>query len=289
MPTGKRKEVSEGQAFSLASRDAAAMSHTPQLAARLGSCRCLAYLALLRTLGTHPCSSDLWVPSSKCSYLSIACYLHSKYNAERSHTYKASRAAPRSSRLPGLLLLRRACRGGLDRVHATLCRPHPAVPAVPVACPLQEDGREFAIQYGSGRLSGFLSRDTLSMGDLKVQGQIFAEAVMEPSLAFIAARFDGILVGLLASHSELSARGVQLGLGAGKPCLHFCRPSCSPRQGGLLHQVAEHAFVPAVVLILCLPGTFTAFLPLPGHGLPRNFGGQGHPALPDDAPGEAAA
>ncbi|KAL4434312.1 hypothetical protein ABPG75_000753 [Micractinium tetrahymenae] len=89
-------------------------------------------------------SSDLWVPSSKCSYLSIACYLHSKYYAERSHTYK-------------------------------------------------EDGRDFAIQYGSGRLSGFLSRDTLTMGDLKVQDQTFAEAVMEPSLAFIAARFDGIL------------------------------------------------------------------------------------------------
>lgn len=33
-------------------------------------------------------SSNLWVPSSKCSYLSIACYLHSKYHAEKSHTYK---------------------------------------------------------------------------------------------------------------------------------------------------------------------------------------------------------
>lgn len=89
-------------------------------------------------------SSNLWVPSSKCSYLSIACYLHSKYYAEKSHTYK-------------------------------------------------EDGREFAIQYGSGQLSGFLSQDVLTMGELKVQGQVFAEAVMEPSLAFIAARFDGIL------------------------------------------------------------------------------------------------
>jgi phytepsin len=89
-------------------------------------------------------SSNLWVPSSKCSYFSIPCYLHSKYTAEKSSTYR-------------------------------------------------EDGRDFDIQYGSGRLSGFLSKDTLTMGDLKVQGQIFAEAVMEPSLSFIAARFDGIL------------------------------------------------------------------------------------------------
>lgn len=74
-------------------------------------------------------------------------------------------------------------------------RPSPFPPHLPFPTPsLQEDGREFAIQYGSGRLSGFLSRDTLTMGNLRVLGQTFAEAVMEPSLAFIAARFDGILV-----------------------------------------------------------------------------------------------
>ena len=33
-------------------------------------------------------SSNLWVPSSKCGILQIACYLHNKYRAEHSSTYK---------------------------------------------------------------------------------------------------------------------------------------------------------------------------------------------------------
>lgn len=57
----------------------------------------------------------------------------------------------------------------------------------------EEDGREFAIQYGSGQLSGFLSRDLLTIGGLEIDGQVFAEAVQEPSISFIAAYFDGIL------------------------------------------------------------------------------------------------
>lgn len=89
-------------------------------------------------------SSNLWVPSSKCSYLSIACYLHNKYYGDKSTTY-------------------------------------------------QEDGREFSIEYGSGSLTGFFSRDTLQIGDMSVPDQVFAEAVNEPSVSFIAASFDGIL------------------------------------------------------------------------------------------------
>lgn len=89
-------------------------------------------------------SSNLWVPSSKCSILNIACYLHNKYYSENSDTYT-------------------------------------------------EDGREFAIQYGSGALTGYFSKDTLTIGGLKVEGQVFAEAVQEPSLSFIAAYFDGIM------------------------------------------------------------------------------------------------
>ncbi|EKV05929.1 Vacuolar protease A [Penicillium digitatum PHI26] len=57
----------------------------------------------------------------------------------------------------------------------------------------QKNGTDFEIRYGSGSLSGFVSRDTLQIGDLKVEGQDFAEATNEPGLAFAFGRFDGIL------------------------------------------------------------------------------------------------
>ncbi|KAI6164897.1 Asp-domain-containing protein [Pisolithus thermaeus] len=87
-------------------------------------------------------SSNLWVPSVKCT--SIACFLHAKYNSRASDTHKAN-------------------------------------------------GSEFSIQYGSGSMEGFVSQDTLTIGDLTVRHQDFAEATKEPGLAFAFGRFDGIL------------------------------------------------------------------------------------------------
>lgn len=57
----------------------------------------------------------------------------------------------------------------------------------------KKNGTDFEIRYGSGSLSGFVSEDTVKIGDLKLEHQQFAEATSEPGLAFAFGRFDGIL------------------------------------------------------------------------------------------------
>ncbi len=57
----------------------------------------------------------------------------------------------------------------------------------------KSNGTSFEIRYGSGSLSGFVSQDTMTIGDITIKGQDFAEATSEPGLAFAFGRFDGIL------------------------------------------------------------------------------------------------
>jgi hypothetical protein len=59
----------------------------------------------------------------------------------------------------------------------------------------QANGTIFKILYGSGPVSGFLSRDTATVGDIAVARQTFAEVTDASGLgpAFLIGQFDGIL------------------------------------------------------------------------------------------------
>jgi phytepsin len=55
------------------------------------------------------------------------------------------------------------------------------------------NGTVFSIQYGSGATAGFLSADDVQLGGLTINAQTFAEVTGEPGIAFLFAKFDGIL------------------------------------------------------------------------------------------------
>ncbi|EYB88703.1 hypothetical protein Y032_0242g3404 [Ancylostoma ceylanicum] len=69
----------------------------------------------------------------------------------------------------------------------------------------KEDGRKMAIQYGTGSMKGFISKDNVCIAGICAVEQPFAEATSEPGLTFIAAKFDGIL-GM--AFPEISVLGV---------------------------------------------------------------------------------
>ncbi|KDN51374.1 putative PEP4-aspartyl protease [Tilletiaria anomala UBC 951] len=69
----------------------------------------------------------------------------------------------------------------------------------------KQNGSSFSIQYGSGAMEGYVSSDTLTIGDLRIKKQDFAEATSEPGLAFAFGKFDGIL-GL--AYDTISVNGI---------------------------------------------------------------------------------
>jgi cathepsin D len=55
-----------------------------------------------------------------------------------------------------------------------------------------KNGTIFNITYGSGAVSGYLSADDITVGDLTVKQQTFAEVTEEEGIGFDLAHFDGV-------------------------------------------------------------------------------------------------
>lgn len=55
------------------------------------------------------------------------------------------------------------------------------------------DDKKFALNYGSGGISGFWSRDTVQLGALSASNFTFGEVTSASGIAFIAGHLDGIL------------------------------------------------------------------------------------------------
>ncbi|XP_071725712.1 phytepsin-like [Rutidosis leptorrhynchoides] len=118
-------------------------------------------------------------------------------------------------------------------------------------------GDNLQINYGSGSISGFSSKDTVQVGDLCVEDQDFIEVTKEGSLSFIVGKFDGIF-GL--GFKEISVGGlmpvwynmIEQGLVKEQVFSFWLNRNEKDNEGGELvfggvdpkHFVGEHSYVP---------------------------------------------
>lgn len=86
----------------------------------------------------------------------------------------------------------------------TLCNHHRYVSSSSTS--YVKNGTAFRISYGSGSVSGFLSKDNMALGNMKVSGLTFAEVTREYEQIFYTSPFDGIL-GL--GYPQIAADGVK--------------------------------------------------------------------------------
>jgi len=118
-------------------------------------------------------------------------------------------------------------------------------------------GDELQINYGSGSISGFSSKDTVQVGDLCVVDQDFIEVTKEGSLSFVIGKFDGIF-GL--GFKEISVGGLQpawynmieQGLVEEQVFSFWLNRNAADEEGGELvfggvdpkHFIGKHSYVP---------------------------------------------
>ncbi|KIW62330.1 hypothetical protein PV04_10511 [Phialophora macrospora] len=86
----------------------------------------------------------------------------------------------------------------------TVCRSHARYNAT-LSSTFEKNGSQFSTEYGTGGVSGHVSRDTLWVGDVQIKRQLFAEATYEDSL-IASGSFDGIF-GL--GHDAVAINGIK--------------------------------------------------------------------------------